>query len=121
MPKCWSLSTTIRNPKRNIPFLKVLNEFEGIEFNEDVQAKFFKRLIQTKNYKPENLPEELKSLFNKKENLTNEELDFLLSKIHYKNKEYNDNQEKIYAMRGRTAIGNLNKKEMIPMVIRIRN
>lgn len=109
MPKCWSLSTTIRNPKRNIPFLKVLNEFEGIEFNEDVQAKFFKRLIQTKNYKPEDLPEELKSLFNKQGDLTNEELDFLLSKIHYKNKEYNDNQEKIYAMRGRTAIGNLNK------------
>ena len=109
MPKCWSLSTTIRNPKRNIPFLKVLNEFEGIEFNEDVQSAFFKRLIQTKNYKPEDLPEELQQLFKKQGDITDEELEYLLSQVHYKNKEYNDNQEKIYAMRGRTAIGNLNK------------
>lgn len=109
MPKCWSLSTTIRNPKRNIPFLKVLTEFEGIEFNEDIQAKFFKRLIQTKNYKPEGLPEELKTLFYKDGELTDEELDYLLSQIHYENSEYDNDQEKIYAFRGRTAIGNLNK------------
>ena len=109
MPKCWSLSTTIRNPKRNIPFLKVLNEFEGIKFNEDVQAEYFKRLIQTKNYKPDSLPDDLKYLFDKQGELSNEELELLLTNIHYENKEYNNDQEKIYAMRGRTAIGNLNK------------
>ena len=109
MPKCWSLSTTIRNPKRNIPFLRVLNEFEGIEFNEDIQSAFFKRLIQTKNYKPEDLPKDLQQLFKKQGELTDDELEYLLSQVHYKNKQYNDDQEKIYAMRGRTAIGNLNK------------
>lgn len=109
MPKCWSLSTTIRNPKRNIPFLKVLNEFKGIKFNEDVQAKYFKRLIQTKNYKPDSLPDDLKYLFDKQGELSNEELELLLTNIHYENKDYNNDQEKIYAMRGRTAIGNLNK------------
>ena len=83
MPKCWSLSTTIRNPKRNIPFLKVLNEFEGIKFNEDVQAEYFKRLIQTKNYKPDSLPDDLKYLFDKQGELSNEELELLLTNIHY--------------------------------------
>ena len=42
MPKCWSLSTTIRNPERNIPFLRVLAEFEGKVFTEEVQAAFLK-------------------------------------------------------------------------------
>ncbi|MCX7921348.1 MAG: AlwI family type II restriction endonuclease [Clostridia bacterium] len=113
MPKCWSLSTTIRNPERNIPFLRVLSEFEGQVFDEDVQIAFFKRLIQTKEYKPEGLPQRFVEMYEDPEEFTEEELNDLLSNVHYKNKQYNDDQEKIYAFRGRTAVGNLNKMGMV--------
>ena len=109
MPKCWSLSTTVRNPERNIPFLKVLYEFEGLEFNEDIQSKFFKRLIQTKNYQPTGLSDYFKEKFNDSNEFSDQELEEILNSVHYKNKSLNDNQEKIYALRGRTAVGNLNK------------
>ena len=111
MPKCWSLSTTIRNPERNIPFLRVLAEFEGKVFTEEVQAAFFKRLIQTKNYKPTGLPSDIVAKYEEPEEFTDEELEQILNLIHYENSQY-DNQEQIYAFRGRTAVGNLNKMGM---------
>jgi hypothetical protein len=111
MPKCWSLSTTIRNPERNIPFLRVLAEFEGKVFTEEVQAAFFKRLIQTKNYKPTGLPSDIVAKYEEPEDFTDEELEQILDLIHYENSQY-DNQEQIYAFRGRTAVGNLNKMGM---------
>jgi hypothetical protein len=111
MPKCWSLSTTIRNPERNIPFLRVLAEFEGEVFTEEVQAAFFKRLIQTKNYKPTGLPSDIVAKYEEPEDFTDEELEQILDLIHYENSQY-DNQEQIYAFRGRTAVGNLNKMGM---------
>jgi hypothetical protein len=111
MPKCWSLNTTIRNPERNIPFLKVLAEFEGEVFTEEVQAAFFKRLIQTKNYKPTGLPSDIVVKYEEPEEFTDEELEQILDLIHYENSQY-DNQEQIYAFRGRTAVGNLNKMGM---------
>ncbi len=111
MPKCWSLSTTIRNPERNIPFLRVLEEFEGEVFTEEIQAAFFKRLIQTKNYKPMGLPSDVTTKFEEPEELTDEELEQILDLVHYENSQY-DNQEQIYAFRGRTAVGNLNKMGM---------
>lgn len=111
MPKCWSLSTTIRNPERNIPFLRVLAEFEGKVFTEEIQAAFFKRLIQTKNYKPTGLPSDIVAKYEEPEEFTDEELEQILDLIHYENSQY-DNQEQIYAFRGRTAVGNLNKMGM---------
>ncbi|WP_058485719.1 AlwI family type II restriction endonuclease [Defluviitalea phaphyphila] len=111
MPKCWSLSTTIRNPERNISFLKVLAEFEGKVFTEEIQAAFFKRLIQTKNYKPMGLPHNIKVKYEEPEEFTDEELEQILNLIQYENSQF-DNQEQIYAFRGRTAVGNLNKMGM---------
>jgi len=111
MPKCWSLSTTIRNPERNIPFLRVLAEFKGKVFTEEVQAAFFKRLIQTKNYKPMKLPSDIAAKYKEPEEFTDKELEQILEFVHYENAQY-DNQEQIYAFRGRTAVGNLNKMGM---------
>ena len=109
MRNTWSLSTTVRNPERVVPFLKVMEQFEGTVFNEDTQIKYFKELIKSKAYKPENLPKKFVEMYEDPENFTNEELEELLSNVHYKNKQYNDNQSKIYAFRARTAVGNLNK------------
>jgi len=33
----WSITTTVRNPIRNRDFLKTISEFEGLEFNEEIQ------------------------------------------------------------------------------------
>lgn len=113
MPKCWSISTTIRNPERNIPFLKVLSEFEGKLFNEDIQRQFFKKLIKTKNYTPIGIPDYYKKKYEDPEEFTDEEVEDILSQVHYENTQYNDDQNKIYAFRGRTAVGNLNKMGLV--------
>ena len=89
MPNTWSLSTTVRNPERLVPFIKVLERFEGAKFNEDTQIKYFKMLIKTKAYKPEGLPDKFNNLYEEPEEFTNEELDELLSNVHYKNRQYN--------------------------------
>lgn len=109
MPNTWSLSTTVRNPERLVPFIKVLKKFEGKKFNEATQIEYFKMLIKTKAYKPEGLPDKFNNLYEEPEEFTNEDLDELLSNVHYRNKQYNDDQNKIYAFRARTAVGNLNK------------
>ena len=109
MRNTWSLSTTVRNPERVVPFLKVMEQFEGIAFNEDTQIKYFKELIKSKAYKPENLPKKFVDMYEDPEKFTQDELEELLSNVKYKNKQYNDDQNKIYAFRARTAVGNLNK------------
>ncbi|MFT8347337.1 AlwI family type II restriction endonuclease [Clostridium saccharoperbutylacetonicum] len=114
MAGTWSLSTTVRNPERIKPFLKVLAEFEGVVFNEVEQANFFKRLIKYKLYTPTisvsgQRGQELKAMFEDSEPFTDEEVNEILSHVHYTNKQYNDDQEGIYGFRGRTAVGNLNK------------
>jgi hypothetical protein len=59
MRKAWSLSTTVRNPERIMPFLSVLSEMEGEEFDEQGQIKFQTLLIQNRLYRPVGLPNEL--------------------------------------------------------------
>lgn len=113
MPKCWSISTTIRNPERNIPFLKALSEFEGQSFNDDVQRQFFKKLIKTKNYTPTGINNYYKKKYEDPEEFTNEEVEDILSQVHYENAQYNNDQDSIYAFRGRTAVGNLNKMGLV--------
>ncbi|MFC3904011.1 AlwI family type II restriction endonuclease [Clostridium disporicum] len=109
MPNTWSLSTTVRNPERLVPFIKVMEQFEGLPFNEETQCDYFKALIKSKAYKPEGLPKKFLEMYEEPEKFTDEEVCELLSNVHYKNKQYNDNQNKIYAFRARTAVGNLNK------------
>lgn len=57
MKKPWSLSTTVRNPERILPFLRVLKEIEGESFDEQWQEKFQTLLIQNRLYKPTGLSE----------------------------------------------------------------
>lgn len=53
----------VRNPERIQPFLEVLKEMEGEEFNEDGQIKYQVLLIQNRLYEPFNLPAELQRLY----------------------------------------------------------
>ena len=59
MKKTWSLSTTVRNPERILPFLRTLQEMEGESFNEQGQVKFQVLLIQNRLYRPMGLTDEL--------------------------------------------------------------
>lgn len=63
MRKPWSLSTTVRNPERIYPFLSVLSEMEGQEFDEAGQIKYQTLLIQYRLYKPLGLSRELEKSY----------------------------------------------------------
>lgn len=68
MKKPWSLSTTIRNPERILPFLRVLEEMEGENFDVEGQVKFQTLLIKNRLYHPRNLPERLDHYYEIEEN-----------------------------------------------------
>jgi len=59
MTKPWSISTTVRNPDRILPFLRVLNEMEGEIFDEEGQVKYQTLLIQNRLYHPTKLSNDL--------------------------------------------------------------
>lgn len=46
----WSITTTVRNPARIPSFLQVLFEFEGKQWNEDLQMEYQAALIQYRVY-----------------------------------------------------------------------
>jgi hypothetical protein len=59
MKKLWSLSTTVRNPERIQPFLNVLKEMDGENFDEAGQVRFQTLLIQNRLYQPTGLSESM--------------------------------------------------------------
>lgn len=59
MKKPWSLSTTVRNPDRILPFLLALSEMEGESFDQAGQVKFQTLLIKNKLYTPTGLDKRL--------------------------------------------------------------
>lgn len=81
MPKTWSINTTIRNPERLIEFLKVLEKFEGQDFNKETQKLYQKELIKHKYYKPNNIQENLKKSYDEPELFTDDETNLIFSKV----------------------------------------
>lgn len=63
MKKPWSISTTVRNAERIEPFLRVLSEMEGENFDEKGQVKYQTLLIQHKLYQPVGLPRPLSEYY----------------------------------------------------------
>lgn len=109
MPGTWSISTTVRNPERIVGFLKALSRLEGKQFNVKAQALFFKELIKTKEYTPTGISDYYKKKYEDPGDFTDEEVKDILSQVHYTNKSFADDQELIYAFRGRTAVSNITK------------
>jgi hypothetical protein len=64
MIKPWSISTTVRDPERILPFVSTLAEMEGEKFDQAGQVKFQTLLIKNKLYKPNGLSAELIGLYN---------------------------------------------------------
>lgn len=57
--KTFSFSTTIRNPQRNIDFLKALAKFNGYELNENLAQNYFLELIKNGIYILKNTPQNI--------------------------------------------------------------
>jgi hypothetical protein len=95
----WSITTTVRNPIRNRDFLKTISEFEGLEFNEEIQIKFQIRLIEKRFYKPNKIPPECQALV-----ASNSKIDYENAKKIFEFNNYEDPP-----MRGRQSANPLSK------------
>lgn len=106
MKNPWSLSTTVRNPERILPFLRVLKEMEGEEFDEMGQKKFQTLLIQNRLYKPTGLDESLESYYETVEDkMTFKQAEEIFEHMRVRSKEL----QKSIGLRGRTSVAPLTK------------
>ena len=106
MKKAWSLSTTVRNPARILPFLITLQEMEGEDFDDEGQVKFQTLLIKNKLYKPEGLSAELLSFYESdKDTMTYAQAESVFQHMVSRSKEL----QKSIGLRGRTSVAPLTK------------
>lgn len=102
MRKPWSISTTVRNPERLKDFLRVLLEFENVEFDEKTQIEYQIKLIQHKLYIPNKISRDVKEgLINNPEV---KELPYDVARGIFFSQQYTDPP-----MRGRQSVNPLNK------------
>ena len=97
MPDVWSINTTVRNPERLQDFLRVLSDFEGREFNREVQALYQKALVKNKLYKPNETPEHLKMEYENPEPFNDQDTEEIFSLISSPD------------LRGRTSVSRCNQ------------
>lgn len=84
MSKGWSISTTIRDPYKNIHYLNLLSNYEGQTLNKEITVSYFLDLIRHKLYKPNILSEQLKSKYQNKDiPFSNEDMEEIISKLKY--------------------------------------
>ncbi len=100
MKKLWSISTTVRNPERLRDFLSVLKQLEGSCFNRETQSKYQILLIKERLYKPKNIPEQYREIFDDYA----KELPLNIAEAIFRNQQYKDPP-----MRGRQSVNPLNK------------
>jgi len=98
--RLWSISTTVRNPERILPFLKVLKLLEGQPFDKNNQMKYQILLIQHKLYKPTNIPNKYKEIFAD----PTKEISFEIAKEVFHSQQYEDP-----SMRGRNSASPITK------------
>ena len=103
----WSISTTLRNPERMIGWLRVVNEnLVGETWNEDTQLRFQILLIQEKLYKPLDLTESEKEVYEDFE----KEFSFEESENIFYRQNYTDP-----SMRGRNSFSPLKKMGLVKL------
>jgi hypothetical protein len=104
--KLWSLSTTVRNPERILPFLEILKQMEGKIFDEEAQIAYQTLLIQHRLYRPNNLPQELSDYYEAPE----DKMDFSQAqKIFNFMRENSKELQRDPGLRGRTSVAPLTK------------
>jgi len=102
----WSLSTTVRNPERILPFLRVLKEMEWENFDESGQIKFQTLLIQNRLYKPIGLDEQKSNYYE----TAKDKMSFIEAEEIFKHmKTRSKTLQKSLWLRGRTSVAPLTK------------
>jgi hypothetical protein len=106
MKKTWSLSTTVRNPERILPFLKVLKEIAWEDFDTIGQERFQVLLIQNRLYKPTGLSSRQLAYYDTLEDrMKLEEAEEIFGTMLERSKEL----QKDRGLRGRTSVAPLTK------------
>ncbi len=106
MKKTWSLSTTVRNPERILPFLRVLKNIEGEIFDENIQRKFQTLLIQNRLYKPLGLSSQMSKYYETaKDEMTLRQAEEIFGHMVSRSKELRND----VGLRGRTSVAPLTK------------
>lgn len=109
----WSINTTLRSPDRLQSYVSIAGEMQGRRKDLNFEKDFFFETIQRGLYQPNTKDSFWKEKIKDgpQENndyiMTKDELLQLMSTVHYKNKSYDDDQDQIYAFRGRTAFAPL--------------
>lgn len=77
--KVFSFSTTVRNPKRNIEFLEVLNSFDDMDLTKDIKNEIYTKIIKNGTYKFNKLDSTIKKKYESKIDLNDEEVKKIIS------------------------------------------
>lgn len=78
--KVFSINTTVRNPQRNLEFLKHFQNFSGLIFDDKIARLYFIELVKNGVYKFSNLSSNIKDKILNDEPLSDDEAGMLIAK-----------------------------------------
>lgn len=78
--KVYSISTTIRNPRRNTEFLEVLQNFDEQKLTSEVKEKIYFELIRRGIYQVNNLENRIREKYEENILLTDEEISEIIKR-----------------------------------------
>lgn len=78
--KVFSINTTVRNPERNLEFLKVFKTFNGMVFDDEIKLKYLIELVKNGIYKFSIMSEAIKKKLLNDELLNEYEINELLER-----------------------------------------
>lgn len=108
MCKVWSISTTIRNPKRIPGFLSVAKKLEGEVWDEEGQVKYQTLLIMYKEYEPNGCWNQLSRIPDDLDDKENYNVAYDIANNIMDIKGYTDKP-----MRGRQSLNTLRKMQLV--------
>ncbi|MBG0762776.1 AlwI family type II restriction endonuclease [Acholeplasma laidlawii] len=72
--KVFSINTTIRNPKRNVDFLKIFKKYDGLIMNDEISYLYLFDLVKNGIYQFINIPLSVKHKIDNEQKLTSSEV-----------------------------------------------
>lgn len=104
----WSMSTTVRNPERIVPFLETASKVDGEPWNLPTQRNYQILLIQDRHFAPQqpNLTDEMEALIKD----PSRDMTFGEAEEIFYSKQYESP-----AMRGRTSLSPLRKMGLVTL------
>lgn len=113
--KVFSISTTIRNPRRNTEFLEVLKKFDNTELTSETKNEIYIELIRQGIYKVNNLDNLIKEKYEQNILLTDEEINKIIKENPQKTGDEGRLMTQIRALKDTglvNLIGSRNKKTL---------